>query len=130
MTTNSKGLLAQLKVELRATELGATVSRPVGEFSRYDLIVDWMGKLYRAQVKYADGVVSQCSGSVAVSLRKKEKCYTSSEVDVLLVYIPQLDKVCWFGSEVFHDKQNLYVRISDSKNGQIKGCLPGQSHEN
>lgn len=53
MDTNHKGLRAEIKVQLRALELGATVCKPIGDFRRYGLVIDWKGKLHRVQVKYA-----------------------------------------------------------------------------
>ncbi len=51
MTNHDKDMLACLKVEMRALLLGAVVSRPITDFARYDRVIDWEGRLYRAQVK-------------------------------------------------------------------------------
>lgn len=48
MTNHDKDLLACCKVEMRALILGAVVSRPTTDFARYDRVIDWGGKLYRA----------------------------------------------------------------------------------
>lgn len=105
--TYRKGQVAMLKVQLRANELGATVSLPTVE-GRYDLIVDLQGRLYRAQVKYAGAVTKNgARGSVHLSLRKdtrgnkRTKLYRKEEVDVLLVYLPKIDEVLWIDPEFF-----------------------------
>jgi PD-(D/E)XK endonuclease len=123
-----KAEIAMLKVNLRALELGAVVSKPIFEGGRYDYVIETNGKLYRAQVKYADGKTSYSSGAVQVNLRRQIKKnrshpYDESEIDVLLVYVPKIDKVCWFGPEVFNQRHNLSIRIAPARNGQIKGCI-------
>jgi hypothetical protein len=50
-----KAEIAMVKVGLRALQVGAFVSKPIFEGARYDYIIERDGKLYRAQVKYADG---------------------------------------------------------------------------
>ena len=47
-----KGIIAQLKAELRANELGFIVSKPTTENCRYDMIIDDGKKLNRIQIKY------------------------------------------------------------------------------
>ena len=50
-----KAEIAMIKVSMRALQVGAFVSKPIFEGARYDYIIERDGKLYRAQVKYADG---------------------------------------------------------------------------
>src|SRR5215470_2778787 len=128
-----KAEIAMVKVWMRALQLGAFVSKPIFEGARYDYIIERDGKLYRAQVKYADGKNKTADGVVVVNLRKqikknKNHPYDESEVDALVVYMPKIEKVCWFGPEVFCGKQSLSIRISPTKNGQIKGCLAAEDY--
>jgi len=128
-----KAEIAMMKVGMRALQVGAFVSKPIFEGARYDYIIERDGKLYRAQVKYADGSHKRTVGAVQVNLRKQIKknrnCpYNDREIDVLLIYVPKLDKICWFGPEIFCGKQNLSIRIAPSKNGQIKGCLAAEDY--
>lgn len=123
-----KADLARLKVEMRALELGVICSRPVIEGTRYDCVLDTGSGLYRAQIKYGNGTPSKVTGAVQVNLRKaigKEKNhpYFENEIDVLLVYIPKIDRICWFGPEVFHGRGSISIRIDTAKNGQTKGCF-------
>ena len=123
-----KADLARLKVETRALELGFICSRPVIEGTRYDCVIDTSGRLYRAQVKYADGKSTNCSGVVQVNLRKDVvgsgvRGYFDSETDALLVYLPKIDKVCWFGPDVFSGRQSISIRLTPAKNGQLKRCI-------
>lgn len=128
-----KADMARLKVEMRALELGIVCSRPVVEGTRYDCILDTGSKLFRAQIKYGDGRATGCSGVVQVNLRKqigkdKNHPYLEQEVDVILIYVPRIDAICWFGPEIFNGKSALSIRIAPSRNGQMKGCLPASDY--
>jgi hypothetical protein len=129
LTTNQRGQLALLKVEQRAIELGMIVSRPTIE-CRYDLILD-DGTLRRAQVKYAGGRAWKGRfGVIAVGLRKwrsgGRKClpsYSASEVDLLFVYVPCLDRILRFEPALFAGRRELHIRLEPARNNQRKGCL-------
>jgi hypothetical protein len=129
-----KAEIAMVKVCMRALQLGAFVSKPVFEGARYDYIIEIGGKLYRAQVKYADGRTSRrTQGAVYINLRKQIKknknCpYNESEIDALLVYVPKIDKVCWFGPEIFSGKQGLSIRFAPTKSGRVKGCIAAEDY--
>jgi len=128
-----KAEIAMMKVGMRALQVGAFVSKPIFEGARYDYIIERDGKLYRTQVKYADGKLGYTAGAVYVNLRKQIKkdknCpYNETEIDVLLVYVPKIDKICWFGPEVFCGKNSLSIRIAPTKNGQVKGCLAAEDY--
>ena len=128
-----KAEIAMMKVGIRALQLGAAVSKPIFEGARYDYIIERNGKLYRAQVKYMDGKLGYTSGAVYLNLRKQIKknknCpYNDSEIDVLVGYVPRIDKLCWFGPEVFCGRKSLSIRIAPAKNGQIKGCLAANDY--
>jgi hypothetical protein len=127
LTTDIKGQIALLKVLMAAANKGATVSLPTTPL-RYDLVLDWEGKLYRAQVKYADGKSPHSEGAIRVDLRRRKRQYSQDEVDILLVYVAQVDRVCWFGPEVFHQKAGLHLRTKPAKNGQAKGCLSVENY--
>lgn len=86
-------------------------------------------------MKYADAKMSQSSGSVFLDLRKVTRgnkrgklFYTASEVDVLLVYLPKIDRVIWLESEHFHCKTAITIRYQATKNNQAKGCLMAEDH--
>ncbi len=135
MDTNDKGEYALLKVKQLALERNICLSAPTMPNCRYDLIVDCGERLVRAQVKYADGKCSQTTGAVYLNLRKitrgnkpGKQFYTPKEVDVLIVYLPKIDKLLWFESPYFHNKQTIVIRFEPSKNNQAKGCLMAEDH--
>ncbi len=130
MDANAKGEYALLKVKQLALERNILLSEPTMANCRYDLVVDCGDRLVRAQVKWADGISASAVGCVQLNLRKitrgnkrGKQYYTADEVDVLLVYVPKIDKVLWLEASYFHGKQGLSLRIEPSKNNQTKGCL-------
>jgi len=125
--THQKGEIAQLKVMLRAAEKGVVLNRPLVA-SRYDFVLDDGEKLERVQVKYASGKAQNSEGSVKVNLkswegRKLRRRYCANEVDALLVYLPQIDRVLRFEADFFCERESFVVRIEPAKNGQVKGIL-------
>jgi hypothetical protein len=130
LASNLLGEYAIAKVLLRAMERGVVVHRPLIE-CRYDLVLDDGLKLYRTQVKYTNRASpKQSQGVVPVGLSKWRNggrsitpCYTASEIDLLLVYVRKIDKILWFGPEVFDGRSTLFVRIMPTRNNQQKGCL-------
>ena len=130
MDTNDKGEIALLKVEIRAAELGFVVLKPTTSHRRYDMVLDCGGRFYRAQVKWAGSQSVKATDSFLLDLRKVTRggqrsklSYSQDEIDVVLVYLPNLDKVIWLGPEVFHGRENLTIRTAAAKNGQMKKCL-------
>jgi hypothetical protein len=121
----SKGQIAVLKVQLRAAEKGVAVAIPTVEM-RYDMIVD-DGTLRRAQVKYV--AQEETDGSVTLDLRKetrgngKKRTYSRDEIDMVLAYIPAVDKIICFGPEVFEGRQTITIRFkqSETKKKRRKG---------
>ena len=128
-----KAETARLKVEARALELSVICSRPSVEGTRYDCILDIAGKLYRAQIKYCNCASINSSGAIQLRLRSNvgqgaARCYSKEEVDALLVYIPLIDRICFFPQEVFCGKTGLTIRLEPSRNGQLKGCVRAQDY--
>jgi hypothetical protein len=124
--TSLKGELALMKVIFRAFEKRITVSRPVGDFDRYDLIIDEGGKLSRVQVKYADGKPAS-NGSVRVKTqtnhrRGGQRKYSPLEVDCVMVYLPQTGKVYRLPPYTWGGKTEISLRLTPAKNGQKKDC--------
>jgi hypothetical protein len=51
---------------------------------------------------------------------KKLKTYQADEVDALVVYIPKIERLCYFPNEVFVGKRKLSVRLEKPKNNYKK----------
>lgn len=127
ITSNVKGQLAVSKAEIRAFELGYLPSRPLYD-ARYDLIIDDSKTLQRIQVKYANGHHKNTSGVVIVKLeyedrQKKAHTYQKEEVDALVVYIPKINKLCYFPPERFMGKRKLSIRLEKAKTNHKKRII-------
>jgi hypothetical protein len=127
LSTDLKGQIAILKVQLEAHKKQAVVLFPTIP-ARYDLVLEYHGKFYRVQVKYGDCQSQNSDGAVRVDLRRRKRCYTQDEIDVLMVYVPQIDKVCWFPPEVLYNKVGLQLRLAPAKNNQKSGCLMAEEY--
>lgn len=119
-----KGQEAVLRVQLRAAEKGWVVAMPTTE-ARYDMVLDDGARLYRAQIKYAARQEPRNPGSVTVDLRKetrnngKKRTYSKEEIDVLLVFVPQIGQVLWVPPELFDGMGSLSFHL---KPDGRKGC--------
>jgi len=127
MNSDSKGRYAELRVELRAAELGFIVSRPQTQ-ARYDLILDDGEQLYRVQVKYAATKSTHASGSFPVFLQKKKgnepyRRYKKSEVDLVIAYLPAVDSLVKLGPKLFDKKTAVTIRTEAPRNGQKRGVI-------
>jgi PD-(D/E)XK endonuclease len=135
LATNFLGEYAIAKVVLRCVEKRFGCSRPLIE-CRYDLVLDDGLKLYRTQVKYANAAPpKQSQGVVQVGLAKWRNggravipCYTADEIDLLIVYVRKIDRLLWFGPEVFDGRRALFIRIEPSRNNQTRGCLMAEDY--
>lgn len=130
-----KGQEAVLKMQERALELGWDVCFPTVE-SRFDaILVDTDGKCHRVQTKYVDYVPSAAEGSVQVDLRKKTwnrgktKTYSKAEIDAVVAYIPQAEKLVWLGPKIFDKKLAVRLRFRPAKNNQKVGVKMASDYE-
>jgi len=131
--TCRKGEIAKCEVLRRAYERDIVVSIPTID-ADYDLVFDVDGKLIKAQVKYASGKPSNSTGSVFLDLRRttrngKVLTYQRHEVDVLLVYLADEDKVVWLPPDVWDGKSSVTIRTKPSKNRQLKGLRLASDYE-
>ena len=115
LSSLSRGEIAQLKVQIAAAHKEIIFSIPTTEV-RYDGILDIQGAILRAQIKYCD----RKSGKDCLELQlfnrsKNKKSYTKESIDILLVYVPQVDRILAFYPEVFHDKKTITINLTDSK---------------
>ena len=133
MNTNDKGDIAEWKAVIRAREKGWLVSKPLCDSARYDLIFDDHVRLWRAQVKWANGRRTHTTGAVVVQLTRhngvgcKGRVYEITEVDVLVVYLPKTEQLYWVPTSVFAGKGVLYLRLEPPRNKQVKRIFTASS---
>lgn len=112
--TKNKGDIALTKVIADLTERGYSVSLPVSEHLRYDLIVDVNSRLLRVQVKYSvDCVLYKGTVYASVSEGKTIRSYYADEdFDFYAAYLPEKDVIIYPSIEFAGAKIN--VRPSNS----------------
>lgn len=91
MDTRIVGELTELKCQLYCLEQGYTVSKPIVDNARYDLLLDYNGKIYRIQIKTArwmseehEGIVFNCKSQHSISGGNKIMKYTPDEIDFFM----------------------------------------------
>jgi cbb3-type cytochrome oxidase cytochrome c subunit len=79
------GELAEIRFFAKATELGFTVSRPFGDCSPYDFIVEKGGRVRRVQVKSAGAY--NCHRYQVHTVRSDGSRYTRRQIDFIAAYV-------------------------------------------
>jgi PD-(D/E)XK endonuclease len=99
VTTDQKGAIAELAIQLAATKLGVDVYRPVAEGGRYDMIFDLDRGPVRVQCKwasrYGDVLIARCSRCGRNRDGLVRRLYTREEIDAYALYCMELDR-CFF----------------------------------
>lgn len=109
------GQIGQLKVELEASKKGLTSSLPTLPV-RYDILLDDGKKIYKAQIKYCNNKSKRVKDKdwLLLNLERKHlhsKSYNNKEIDLLLVYLPCIDKILAFPPKLFHNVPRIYINI-------------------
>lgn len=127
MRTIVKGNLGVAKIIADLTEKGLSLSVPLNEGARYDLVADDGTNLLKVQCKYteSDGEVIVVrprsvthTGYQDVATHK----YTKDDVDLLAVYDATTDSCFYIPSEELGEGMGMFsLRLSPAKNGQEKG---------
>lgn len=121
----TKGDITEAYVAARLMETGHTVLRPVGDNTRYDLVMERAGQFFRIQCKTAtwgdksQGSVLFAACSTNWHLKSGKRGY-HGEADYFGVYFPPLGKVYLVPvQDCGHTEVRL--RLRPSKNNQQKG---------
>ena len=71
MDTKFIGELTELKCQMYCLEQGFIISKPVLDNARYDMLIDYNGKIYRVQIKTSrwmsedkEGFIFNCKSTV------------------------------------------------------------------
>lgn len=121
--TKEVGNLTELQCLTGLYELGCDVSIPFGNSQKYDLIMDWQGKLYKVQVKHAkDNNGEFFTFNTRWQSHNRtgytQVTYTKADIDFFAtfykgeVYLIPIEE-CSGASKT--------IRFIPPKNGQIKG---------
>lgn len=116
--TKSIGELSELIVALSLSRAGYFVSKPLGESTRYDLVIDKDGKLSRVQVKTGrlrNGVILFNTYSTRYH-RKGGTCKSyKDDVDFFGIYCPELHSVY-----LILDRRYVEAQRYDPRHGNEK----------
>ena len=113
--SRSKGKIAELKIELAATQKGYIVSHPHVD-CYYDLILDPGTKksdIFRAQIKYCNRLHGNNLELRLDSRNGKRLHYSGSWIDVILVYVPKIDRILIYNQKHFHKKNRLTINLNN-----------------
>jgi len=93
LTRKQRGEMAEAAFVVKVAGMGYEVSKPWGESSRYDLVVDVGGRLVRVQVKSAHRA-GEYGGYTFHAHGNSYRVYRASEIDVLVAYVVPED--AWY----------------------------------
>lgn len=125
LTSTQKGAMAEAAVTTAAAELGLTVSRPMCEGRRYDLILDLEPRLLRVQCKLARSV----EGALLIPIQTSRYTpqgyvctgYSADEVDAIAAYAPASRRCYMLPIAEVTNHRAVHLRLSPTKNNQAQG---------
>lgn len=121
--TKQKGTVSELRLMAALIEAGFVVSTPVGDYSRYDAILDNGQGLLKVQFKtgrYRKGAITFNAASQDYHNPGNKRSY-ENDIDFFGVYCPELDE-CYLVPISEVGSQNLKsLRVDPSKNNQKSG---------
>jgi PD-(D/E)XK nuclease superfamily protein len=106
LTRKQRGEMAEAAFLAMAARLGFRVSKPWGESSRYDLIVDNGRRLLRVQVKSAHRA-DQYGGYTFHAHGNTSRAYRASEIDLLVAYVVPAEAWYLFPVEEFRKYKSM-----------------------
>lgn len=119
--TKQIGDISETAISLALLKSGYSVSKPIGDNQRYDLIVDDSKKLWRTQIKTAKIVKGVLQSGLTRVIKRNGKHkkikYDTSEIDAFAIYSPQLDK-CYLVKKEDAPSTSISLRLDDVKSGQ------------
>ncbi|MGG6449509.1 group I intron-associated PD-(D/E)XK endonuclease [Pseudobacillus badius] len=126
LDTNTKGDISMAFVIAELTKRGISVSVPMTDNKRYDLVMDYNGKLYKMQVKtilykQQEEILSfkTVSSNTTKTKGYYEKEYKSDEIDGFLAYCIELGKV-YLAWQHEVPSGRISMRLGATKNNQRK----------
>jgi hypothetical protein len=113
------GEMAEAAFLHKAMELGLVVSKPWGENSRYDFVVDTGERLVRVQVKSTS---CKCEGRYAVSAHGSDPKtgYSAEDIDFLVAHVPPEEAWYVIPVEAFAPHLHLWLYPRGEHAGQYE----------
>jgi hypothetical protein len=124
LTTDQKGVVAELAIARKAAELGIGVWSAY-TIERYDLIFDLRPQLIRVQCKWAsqydDVVRVRCYSNRRSREGLLRRLYSPRDVDAFAAYCADLDRCYFLPLDVFAGRTVIQLRLAAAKNNQRAG---------
>ena len=119
------GITTELIVAQKFIEKGFIVSIPLGNTSRYDMIVDTDKERYRVQVKHAylndnGSYTINTSNNVSTTTQRYTKHYTKDDVDFIASVVE--DQLVIIPVEEIENKKAKIFRTALPKYGSKSNC--------
>jgi PD-(D/E)XK endonuclease len=132
LTTNQKGLVAETAIVYKAVKLGVGVARPLDD-ERYDLILDFEGRLVRVQCKWAgrsgNVVVVRCYSNRRAKEGLRRRPYTDDEIDAIAAYCEELEACYLIPAAIVSGRTQVHLRLERSHNNQWSGVNWASDYE-
>ena len=130
MNSAKKGIVSDEAVTLALLKCGYTVLRPLGDYSRYDLVVEVGDRFYRVQCKTGRirrGVIEFATCSVRINTRQRiTRAYDA--VDFFGVYCGELDRVYLVPVDEVGTREATLC-FTPARNGQLKRIRRAEEYE-
>ena len=124
-STDRKGSIAESAIAHAAIKLGLSVSKPLTDGDRYDLIFDLDPGLVRVQCKWAtllgDVVSVRCYSCRRTRSGQLKRGYSSDEIDAIAAYCSDLDRCFYFPIHSLNGRATIQLRLRPTLNNQQLG---------
>ena len=125
--TKKKGNLTELQCMTAFMEIGAVVSIPFGEDSRYDFIADINGKLLKIQCKSSKEVLDDDGNVIAIAFKTVRMSGSNSKKHWRTKY--SKDEIDYFST--FYNGVCYVVSVEECSNEKrLRFVLPKQDKKN
>ncbi len=121
LTTDQKGVIAELAIARKAAELGIGVW---GSYTveRYDLLFDLRPELIGVQCKwacrYGDVVIVRCYSNRRNRDGLLRRLYSADDVDAFAAYCAELDQCYFLPLADFAGRSSIQLRLAPTRNNQ------------
>lgn len=119
-----QGEIAELKFALACHERGYTASKPL-RTSKYDIVVDVKGKLFRVQVKSAQkpsNPRTRVAYPVNLMHGGNRSAYRASDIDFFAIYLRELE--AWYIIPVEYLIDTRVIHINPNRKRNQAGTKP------
>jgi hypothetical protein len=122
LSTDQRGSLAEVAIAHHAARLGIGVLWPLTSGLRYDLVLDFEGRLFRIQCKSAnrkgDVVAVRCRSCRRTASGYDRRSYSGRDVDFVAAYCEELDRCYLLPPSAFEDQALVHLRLRPARNNQ------------